>query len=224
MQEGTKCTRGRRSLDDNGQCTRNYAGSWDRGRSGNLDRNTPYRERNVIRMNRAICPLPFSCRSLPTVTGLRAWPSLKCASQSTYFDLTGIAHVPPVRTLRRFVTQVRHGDDRTILLKQPVNPALPSSAALVAHEAHHLLFGRSLTERIGTVRHRHNQLPRRNALSICAVGLSMSASWLVAAAMSTSSAADGLYANFSLGSGKFASRACIARQGMRNCRSGQFIR
>ena len=28
-------------------------------------------------------------------------------------DLTGIAHVPPVRTLRQFVTQVRHGDVRT---------------------------------------------------------------------------------------------------------------
>jgi hypothetical protein len=37
------------------------------------------------------------------------------------------------------------------LFKQAVNPVLPSSAALVAHEAHHLLFGRSFTERIGTV-------------------------------------------------------------------------
>src|SRR6516225_7653647 len=26
------------------------------------------------------------------------------------FDLTGIAHIPPMRTLRQFVTQVRHGD------------------------------------------------------------------------------------------------------------------
>jgi hypothetical protein len=66
---------------------------------------------------------------------------------------------------------------------------LPSPAALVAHEAHHLLFDRSLTERIGTVRHRHNQLSRRSARSICAVALSMSASSAVVAAMSTSSAA-----------------------------------
>jgi hypothetical protein len=28
-------------------------------------------------------------------------------------DLTGIAHVPPMRALRQFVTQVRHGDVRT---------------------------------------------------------------------------------------------------------------
>jgi hypothetical protein len=53
---------------------------------------------------------------------------------------------------------------------------LPASAALVAHEAHHRLFGRSLSKRIGTVRHRHNQLSRRSARSICAVALSMSAS------------------------------------------------
>jgi hypothetical protein len=52
---------------------------------------------------------------------------------------------------------------RTILVKQAVNPVLPSSAALVAHEAHHLLFGRSLTERIGTVGHRHNHCtPQRS--------------------------------------------------------------
>jgi len=76
-----------------------------------------------------------------------------------------------MRTLRQFVTQVRHGNVRTISLKQAFNPVLPSSAALVAHEAHNLLFGRSLTGRVGTVRHRHNQLSRRSARSICAVYL-----------------------------------------------------
>jgi hypothetical protein len=60
-------------------------------------------------------------------------------------DLAGIAHVPPVRTLRQFVTQVRHGNVRAIAFKEAVNPVLSSSAALVAHEAHHLLFGRSLS-------------------------------------------------------------------------------
>jgi hypothetical protein len=45
------------------------------------------------------------------------------------------------------MAQIRHGDVRAILLKQAVNPVLPSSTAFVAHEAHHLLFGRSLTER-----------------------------------------------------------------------------
>src|SRR5215469_16690308 len=69
-----------------------------------------------------------------------------------------------------------HRNLRTILLKQAVNPVLPLSTALVAHEAHHLLFGRSLTERIRTVGHRHNQLSHRSARSICAVALSMSAS------------------------------------------------
>jgi hypothetical protein len=76
---------------------------------------------------------------------------LKDPQSINVLDLTRIAHVPPVRTLRQFVTQVRHCNVRTILLKQAVNPVLPSSAALVAHEAHHLLLGRSLTERIGTV-------------------------------------------------------------------------
>jgi hypothetical protein len=61
------------------------------------------------------------------------------------------------------VTQVRHRNVRTILLEQAVNPVLPSSAAFVAHETHHLLFRRSLTERIRTVGHRHNQLSRRSA-------------------------------------------------------------
>ena len=45
------------------------------------------------------------------------------------FDLTGTAHVPPMRTLRQFVTQVRHGDVRTIALKQAVNSVSDSSAA-----------------------------------------------------------------------------------------------
>jgi hypothetical protein len=50
-------------------------------------------------------------------------------------DLTRIAHVPPVRTLRQFVTQARHRNVRAILLKQAVNLVLPASAALVAHKA-----------------------------------------------------------------------------------------
>jgi hypothetical protein len=62
------------------------------------------------------------------------------------FDLTGIAHVPTMPTLRQFVTQVRHCNVRTILLKQAVSPVLPPSAALVAHKAHHLLISRGLTE------------------------------------------------------------------------------
>jgi hypothetical protein len=78
----------------------------------------------------------------PTVTGLRVWHSLKIRQSINVLDLTGIAHIPPVRTWRKFVTQVRHRNVRTILLKQAVNPVLPSSAALVAHEAHHLLVGR----------------------------------------------------------------------------------
>ena len=65
---------------------------------------------------------------------------------------------------------------------------VPASAALLAHKAHHLLIGRSLTERIGTVGHRHNQLSRRSARSICAVALSMSAALPVVAATRTSSA------------------------------------
>ena len=36
------------------------------------------------------------------------------ASSIDVLDLTGIAHVPPVRTLRQFVTQVRHGDVRVV--------------------------------------------------------------------------------------------------------------
>jgi hypothetical protein len=44
-------------------------------------------------------------------------------------DLARIAHVPTMRTLRQFVTQVRHGDVRTLALKQAANPVLASSAA-----------------------------------------------------------------------------------------------
>ena len=115
--------------------------------------------------------------------------SLKDPRSINVPDLTGVAHVAAVRTLGEFVPQIGESDVSTILLKQPVNPVLPSPAALVAHEAHHLLFGRSFTERIGTVRHRHNQLSRRSARSICAVALSTSASLPVVAAMSASSAA-----------------------------------
>jgi hypothetical protein len=35
------------------------------------------------------------------------------------------------------------------LLKQTVDPILPSSAALVADQAHHPLFARNLSKRIG---------------------------------------------------------------------------
>jgi len=115
--------------------------------------------------------------------------SLKDPRSINVPDLTGVAHVAAVRTLGEFVPQIGESDVSTISLKQPVNPVLPSPAALVAHEAHHLLFGRSFTERIGTVRHRHNQLSRRSARSICAVALSTSASLPVVAAMSASSAA-----------------------------------
>ena len=49
-----------------------------------------------------------------------AWPAIrgspKMRKSIDILDLTGIAHVPPVRTLRQFVTRVRHGDVRTILL------------------------------------------------------------------------------------------------------------
>jgi hypothetical protein len=54
-------------------------------------------------------------------------------------DLTGIAHVPPMWALCQFVTQVRHRNVGTILLKQALDPVLPAAAALVAYEAHHLL-------------------------------------------------------------------------------------
>jgi hypothetical protein len=73
-------------------------------------------------------------------------PAKKLRQSIGVLDLTGIAHVPPMRALRQFVTQIRHRNVRTILLKQPVNPVLPSSAALVAHEAHHLLLSRSLAQ------------------------------------------------------------------------------
>jgi hypothetical protein len=37
-------------------------------------------------------------------------------------DLTRIANVLPVRTLRQFVTQIRHGDVRAVPVDQPVDP------------------------------------------------------------------------------------------------------
>src|SRR5215831_20037798 len=61
-------------------------------------------------------------------------PSKEICQSINVLNLTGIAHVSPVRTLRQFMTQVRHGDVRAVLLKQAVNPVLPSPAALVAHE------------------------------------------------------------------------------------------
>jgi hypothetical protein len=42
-------------------------------------------------------------------------------------DLTGIAHVPPMRALGQLMAQVRHRNVRTILLQQAVNPVLPAS-------------------------------------------------------------------------------------------------
>jgi hypothetical protein len=39
------------------------------------------------------------------------------------------------------MAQIRHRNVRTIAFKEALNPVLPSSAAFVAHEAHHLLFG-----------------------------------------------------------------------------------
>ena len=38
----------------------------------------------------------------------------RSASRSMYPTWQGIAHVPPVRTLGQFVTQIRHGDVRAI--------------------------------------------------------------------------------------------------------------
>jgi hypothetical protein len=52
------------------------------------------------------------------------------------------------------VTQIRHGSIGAIAFEESINPILPLPAAFVAHEAHHLLFGRSLSERMRTVRHR----------------------------------------------------------------------
>jgi hypothetical protein len=49
------------------------------------------------------------------------------------------------------MAQIRHGNIRAITFEESINPILPP-AALIAHEAHHLLFGCSLAERIGTVR------------------------------------------------------------------------
>jgi hypothetical protein len=60
---------------------------------------------------------------------------LRCHLHSTI----RIAHIPAVQTLRQLMAQIRHRDVGTILLKQAVNAVLPSSAALVAHEAHHPL-------------------------------------------------------------------------------------
>ena len=87
------------------------------------------------------------------------------------------------------MAQIRLRNVRAILVKRAVNSVLPSSAPLVAHEAHHLQCGGSLSKRIGTVGRRHSQLSRRSTHYICVVGLSMSASSPVVPAVSTSSAA-----------------------------------
>jgi hypothetical protein len=109
-----------------GICPRFPGINWGAARASKLESRRPVS---------AIRGKPLS-ESWPTVTGLRVWHSLKIRQSIDVLDLTGIAHVSPVRTLRQLVTQVRHGDVRAVLLKQPVNPVLPSSAALVAHEAY----------------------------------------------------------------------------------------
>jgi hypothetical protein len=47
-------------------------------------------------------------------------------------DLTRIAHVPPMRALRQFVTQIRHRNVRTVLLKQAMNTVLARAVAFGA--------------------------------------------------------------------------------------------
>ena len=68
-------------------------------------------------------------------------PAKKLRQSINVLNLTGIAHVPTVRALRKFMPQVRHRNVRTILLKQALTSILPSPDALVEHEAHNLLFG-----------------------------------------------------------------------------------
>src|SRR5262249_30274970 len=100
-----------------------------------------------------------------------------------------VTHIPTGRTLGQLVPKIRQRDIWTVLLNQPVDPILPSAATLGAAEAKHVQLLDSLTQRARTVWHRHNQLSRRSARSICAVALSTSAFLPVVAAIKTRSAA-----------------------------------
>jgi hypothetical protein len=75
--------------------------------------------------------------------------------------LTRVAHIVPVRALRRFMTQIGHSDVRAILLKQLVNAILAAPAALGAF--HPMLSGAALSERVGTVGHVTCRLSVRSA-------------------------------------------------------------
>jgi hypothetical protein len=105
------------------------------------------------------------------------------------FHLARVTHISMVRTLGQFVPEVRQCDIWAVLLNQPVDPILPKAATLGAAEAKHVQLLGSLAQRVRTVWHRHNQLSRRSARSICAVALSTSAFLPVVAAINTSSAA-----------------------------------
>jgi hypothetical protein len=82
------------------------------------------------------------------------------------FHLTGITHIPKVRTLGQFVPEIRQGDVWAVLLDQPVDPILPSAATLGAAKAKHVQLLGSFAQRIRSVWHRHNQLSVRKARSI----------------------------------------------------------
>jgi hypothetical protein len=76
--------------------------------------------------------------------------------------------------LGEFVPQVRQRDVRAIALKQRVDAVLSAPTALGTFQPEHVEFGGGLAKRVRTVRHRHNQLSRLSARSICAVALSTS--------------------------------------------------
>jgi hypothetical protein len=80
------------------------------------------------------------------------WCSHLHASSINVLNLTGIAHVPPMRALRQFVTQVRHGDVRPISLNQAVNPVPPSPAALVALDVERLELADEVPEDGGSAK------------------------------------------------------------------------
>jgi hypothetical protein len=81
-------------------------------------------------------------------------------------NLARIAHVASVRALRKLMAQVRHCDVWAAAFKQWANPILAAPAALGAFHPDHVELGRSLSERVGTVRHRHNQLSVADTRSI----------------------------------------------------------
>jgi hypothetical protein len=55
------------------------------------------------------------------------------------FDLTRITYIATVRTLRKLMTQIQHGNLRAVLFNHSVNSILPSASALGAFHPDHAL-------------------------------------------------------------------------------------